>query len=145
MTASPESVADIPSEYDECLACNQPSVDELALAVERVDRQLERGQIFAGYAPEVRLILADHARLRAAKWDVKHVDTMNDAVSRGMIIDDQAKEIERLLQAYKADGEALRGLLRIAESDADFQGAHPARDAAIYTARSRLQARKEHS
>lgn len=46
------------------------------------------------------------------------------------------------LEALIAERDALRAgldrLLTIARSDADFQGAHPARDAAIYTASKAL-------
>jgi len=67
------------------------------------------------HASDLKGLLAEIAALRAAKWEVKHVDTMNDMVLMGLARDEaetRATEAERKL------AEAV-GLMRVTLGDLD--------------------------
>ena len=118
-----------------------PSPSDLDGAVERLTKFVEEWPHWQ-YADHVndavRLVLQAFADLRAAKWDVKHVDTMNEAVAQGLAIESQAKEIDDLNAALseareqaRLDGECIESIAKIPLTTIDLN----------YTAVNTLHAR----
>ena len=68
----------------------------------------EWGRSLGAVLDEVERVEAERDALKAAKWDVKHVDTMNDMVAMGMARDAAIAERDALRAALVEAREALQ-------------------------------------
>jgi len=70
--------------------------------------------ILANAAATLRALAAERDALKAAKWDVRHTDTMNDMVMMGLARDSEAERAEKAeadRDRLAAERDALRGAL----------------------------------
>jgi hypothetical protein len=85
-----------------------------------IHRALGRSQT----ARIIEALAAERDALKAAKWDVRHTDTMNDMVMMGLARDSEAERAEKAetdRDRLAAERDALRAALRQIAAPLDLQ------------------------